>query len=179
MKLCRAAKLGLAGLSLVLLLCIGLLLFANSASKKSAARVDPTVCEYCRGPLNKQGDCSRCMVEMGPTKYRARRESKNWYNSPLIASLLIGLLCILASIHIGYLLYQFTRRKKGVVVYHVRCTKCGRKLRYRDSQIEHMGRCPICQKPICFPKPIQTPNSSKWQKLSGLSWRRIRKIVWD
>lgn len=175
MKLSPAAKYGIAGLGFVLLLCIGLILFATSGSNKTAGIVNPTECEYCGGKLNKNGDCPKCMVEMGPAKYRAKRESRNWYNSPLIPSIIIGLLCVLLAVHIAVLLYQFSRRKKAEVFYHVRCLKCGRKLRYRDSQINHVGRCPLCQKPIRFPEPVQARKSRTW----GISWRKIREMVWD
>jgi len=179
MKLSRTAKYSIAGMGLVLLVCIGLLIFATSGSKKIGPVVDPTKCEFCGGSLNKNGECPKCMASMGRDKYQAKRESKNWYNSPLIASIVIGMLCLLASVHIGLVLGKYLRRKKADVFYHTRCPKCGRKLLYRDSQIEHLGKCPLCQKAIRFPKPVIPPKPTLWSKVRGISWKRIREIVWD
>lgn len=179
MKLSPTVKYGIAGIGLVLLLCIGLSLFAVSGSKKIGAIVDPTQCEYCGSKLNKSGECPKCMSEMGAEKYRAKRESKKWYNSPVVASIVIGALCVLAAVHVGLALRMFFKRKKADVYFHVRCTGCGRKLRYRDTQVERIGKCPLCQKPIRFPKPVLPPKSTVWSKFRGISWRRIREIVWD
>jgi predicted Zn-ribbon and HTH transcriptional regulator len=179
MKLSRTAKYGIAGMGLVLLLFVGLLIYATSGSKKIGPVVDPTKCEFCGGSLNKGDDCPKCMAEMGRDKYIAKRESKNWYNSPLIASIVIGSLSLLVIVHFSLVLSKYLRRRKGDVFYHTRCPKCGRKLRYRDSQVEHLGRCPLCQKPIRFPKPVLPPKVTMWNKVRGLTWRRIREIVWD
>jgi hypothetical protein len=179
MKLSRTAKYGIAGIGLVLLLCIGLLIYATSGSKKIGPVVDPTKCEFCGNQLNKNGDCAKCMSELGPEKYRAKRQSKDLANSPLIASIVIGFLCLLATVYMGFVLGKYLRRKKADVFYNTRCPKCGRKLRYRDSQVDRLGKCPLCQKPIRFPKPDLPPKPTVWSKLRGLTWRRIREIVWD
>jgi predicted amidophosphoribosyltransferase len=179
MKLSRAAKYSIAGIGSVLLLCLGLIIFATSGSKKIGPVVDPNLCEYCGNKLNKSRECAKCMAEMGAEKYRAKRESKEWYNSPVIASIVIGSLCLLAAIHIGLVMSKYLGRKKADVYYHTRCPKCGRKLRYRDSLIEHLGKCPLCQKPIRFPKPVVPPKPTVWSKVRGITWRRIREIVWD
>jgi predicted amidophosphoribosyltransferase len=179
MKLSRTAIFGLSGIGLVLLLCVGLIVYSVSGSKKIEKLRDPTVCEYCGGKLNRSGDCPKCMVEMGAEAYRAKRESKNWYNSPLIASIVIGMIGLLVSVHFGLVLGRLWRRKKAEAFYHTRCPKCGRKLRYRESQVEHLGRCPMCFKPIRFPKPVLPPKKTLLSRLRGLTWRRIREIVWD
>lgn len=176
MKLSRNAKYGIAGSACVLLLSLGLMIYATTRETKTGAIVDPTVCEYCQSKLNKRGECSRCIGEMGLDKYRAKRESKKGYNSPLIATIIISMLGVLVIVHVGLIVRAFYRRKKDEVYYHTRCGKCGRKLRYRSSQVNHMGRCPLCQKALRFPQPPEMPKQSKWQKLS---WRKIRQIVWD
>jgi predicted Zn-ribbon and HTH transcriptional regulator len=175
MKLSRAAKQGIAALGLVLLLCIGLVVFAASGSKKSTAIVDPTKCEYCGGKLNKSGECPKCIAELGRANYEAKRESKNWYNSPAIAATVIAILGSLVVIHIGLTLRKFSKREKVEMYHHVHCNKCGRKLRYRESQINCMGKCPLCHKPMLFPKP---PEAVKEPRFRG-AWRKIRQIVWD
>jgi predicted amidophosphoribosyltransferase len=178
MKLSRAAIYSIAGLGVVLLLCIGLTVYAVSGSTKIGPVVDTTKCEFCGTKLNKSGECSRCISELGQEKYRAKRESKNWYNSPLIASIVIGSLGALAAVHIGLALRMFWRRRKVEVFFHTRCPKCGRKLRYREAQAERLGKCPLCQNPMRFPKPVLPPKPSMWSKF-GISWRRLREMVWD
>ena len=176
----RNTKWALAGLASVLAVVFGLLLFAAGGNnKKAAGIVDNTVCEFCGKKLPKSGLCPSCIAQMGLESYQAKRESKYWYNSPLIANIIVSLLCVLAVTYIGVTLRTFSKRKKVEVTYNTRCKKCGRKLRYRDSQIDHVGRCPLCHHPMRFPKPTPITKSSVWSKVRGLSWRKIRQIVWD
>jgi predicted Zn-ribbon and HTH transcriptional regulator len=172
MKLSRNVISGSAALGALLVIVLGLLIFAASTAKKTGTRSkDPTVCEFCGGTsFNKAGECPACMASMGIDAYRAKRESKNWYNSPAIAAVVIILLCILFLVHIVLLLRKFSWKKEVVVYYYVRCTKCGRKLRYKSSQINHLGRCPLCHKPILFPKPPEGPRDNTWRKLVHYVW---------
>ncbi len=104
-----------------------------------------------------------------------KRDSKYWYNSPVIATVIIALLSILFTAYIGFNWRKFIKRKKADVFFHVHCTKCGRKLRYRDSQIDRVGICPLCQKPIRFPKPpeVVKAKTSPWVKIA-----KIARVVW-
>jgi phage FluMu protein Com len=172
MKLSRDLKLGLAGVGLVLLLCLGLLIFATSGPTKTgpSRAVDPTVCEYCGKKLPKSGDCLSCIAEMGLDKYHAKRESHYWFNSPIIAEVVIGLVCILLVVYITLLWRRRAAQPLEEVYYTIHCRKCGRKLRYRNSQVNHFGKCPICQKPILFPKPPEEPKTSPWTKFRELVW---------
>jgi phage FluMu protein Com len=177
MKLSRNTRYVLAGFAFVVILALGLTIFASSQSTKSVGIVDPTLCEFCRGKLNKSGECSRCIGEMGLEPYRAKRESKKAYNSPLIARIVVSTLAILIVVHVGLIAHAYySKRKKAEVFYHTRCGKCGRKLRYRASQINHLGKCPVCQKALHFPEPPQMPKQSRWPKIS---WRKIKQMVWD
>lgn len=180
MKLSQAQKYALSGVGLVLLVTVALVIFATSGEKKTGPVADPTVCEYCGNKLNKSGECSKCIGEMGQKEYRAKRDSKNWYNSPVIAITVIALLGLLVFVHLSLTVWKFWRRKReDMLSLHVRCFKCGRKLRYRSSQINHMGRCPLCQTSIRFPEPIEMPRPTVWGRLRSINWKKIREIVWD
>ncbi len=176
MKLTRNVKYGIASVGFLILLIVGLTIYTVTRDTKSKAIVDPTVCEYCGMKLGKSGECSKCIAELGLDKYRAKRESKKGYNNPLPATVIVSLLVVLVIVHVGLIVHAYYHRKKADVYYHVRCPKCGRKLRYRSTQVNHVGRCPLCQKLIRFPQPQEKPKPSKWQEIS---WRKIRQIVWD
>jgi hypothetical protein len=170
MKLSRSHQLILGAAGLVLLLVIGLIVFATSGSTKIAKVADPNVCEFCGRLLPASKECLTCIGEMGRDAYEAKRERKYWYNSPLIATVVISLLCVLVLSHISILLWRHRGRQKAEVYYHTRCKKCGRKLRYRESQANRLGKCPLCQKPLIFPKPPEAPKVSRWVKIRDMVW---------
>jgi hypothetical protein len=170
MKLSRNNLLILGGAGFVLLLVIGLVVFATSGSNKIEKRVDPNVCEFCGRRLPQSKLCLKCIGEMGREVYEAKREKKYWYNSPLIATIIISILCVLLLTHICILLWKRRGRKKAEVYYHTRCKKCGRRLRYRESQINRLGKCPLCQRPLVFPKPPEVPKVSRWVKIRDIVW---------
>ena len=172
MKLSRNIKYGLGTLAVLLVMIFGLLIYSASAPKKVGNQAkDPTICEFCGGKLNKAGECPACSLSMGQEAYLAKRESKNWYNSPAIATAVITLLCILILFFIAVYWGSFFSRDKEEESYYIRCTKCGRKLRYRESQANHLGRCPLCHKPILFPKP---PDEAREKS----TWRNLVRYVW-
>jgi hypothetical protein len=53
------------------------------------------------------------------------------------------------------------------------CTKCRRRLRYRQRQIGHFAQCPLCGKPIIFPKPRMQAPESRWRKVKR--WLKIAR----
>lgn len=176
MKLTRNVKYGIASVGFLLILIFGLTIYSATRDTKTKAIVDPTVCEYCGAKLSKGGECSKCISEQGLEQYRAKRESKKGYNNPLLAAIIVSLLAVLVLVHVGLIVHAYFHRKKTDVYYHVRCPKCGRKLRYRSTQVDRLGRCPLCQKSIRFPQPPEMSKPSKWREIS---WQKIRQIVWD
>jgi hypothetical protein len=180
LKISKAQKYSLGGIGLVLLATVALLIFSASGEKKTGPVADPTVCEYCGNKLNKSGECPKCIAEMGLKPYQAKRESKNWYNSPVVAYTIISLLALLVVIHLGLTLWKwFQRKRESTLNLTLRCFKCGRKLRYRSSQIGHMGKCPLCLTPMRFPEPIDMPRPTLWARVRSINWKKIREIVWD
>ena len=172
MKFSRATKIGLAAVGGLLLLWGVVMLFLSGPTKRGPAFVDTTHCPDCGSLLNKQGECPKCMATEGQDAYRTKRANKGAASSNAIPITLGALFGLLLLTHIGINLraYYARRGEESDVYYHVRCTKCGRKLRYREKQIEHLGRCPMCQKPIRFPKPPEAARTNHWAK--------IRQIVW-
>ena len=176
MKLSRSNQLILGGTGIVLLVVIGLAIFATSGSKKIEKKADPNVCEFCGRPLPQSKLCLQCIGEMGREAYEAKRDKKYWYNRPVIPIVILSILCLLVLTHIIILLWRQRGRKKEEVSYYTRCNKCGRKLRYRESQINRLGKCPLCQKPLVFPKPpeVVRTRTSPWKKIV-----KIAHMVWD
>jgi hypothetical protein len=170
MKLSREMKWLLGGSGLVLVFVLALVIMASSGSTRVEGIADPNVCEFCGRPLPSSKVCLTCSAEMGREVYEAKREQKHWYNSPVAATTIISLLCVLVSAHIGILLYKQRGRKKEEFYFYTRCSKCGRKLRYRESQIARLGKCPICQKPIIFPKPPPVRKVSRWVRIKDIVW---------
>jgi hypothetical protein len=171
MKLSQNVKYGLAALGFLFVILFGLLIFASTTGKKVGERQqDPNVCEFCGKALGKSGECLPCKAEMGPEVYQSKRDSKYWYNSPVIPTTIITLLCLLALVYIALRLGKINWKRTGDVYYYIRCTKCGRKLRYREAQINHAGRCPLCHKPILFPKPSEENSETTWRKIVHYVW---------
>jgi predicted Zn-ribbon and HTH transcriptional regulator len=176
MKLSRVTKIGMVTVSGLLLVWVALIVFSSTSSTKTGpAQVDPTRCPECGSKYNKAGECPRCMAEEGVEAYRAKRAKKDGFaSSPVIPTVLGCLLFLLLATHIGINVRARKKNKKEEVYYHVRCSKCGRKLRYRETQIERLGRCPLCQKPLRFPRPPEKPKVSRWVKIA-----HVAHLIWD
>ncbi len=53
----------------------------------------------------------------------------------------------------GIVLWLVLRRRKSgdPAVAHFRCPGCKRRLRYREAQVGHKGRCSNCGRDLVFP----------------------------
>ncbi len=176
MKLSRVTKIGMATVGGLLLLWGALIIFTSTSSTKTGpAQVDPTRCPDCGSKYNQAGECPRCLAEEGVEAYRAKRAKKEGFtSSPVIPTVLGSLFLLLLATHIGIIVRGRAKNQKQEVYYHVRCSKCGRKLRYRDTQIERLGKCPLCQRPLRFPRPPEKPKVSRWMKIAQVAHR-----IWD
>jgi transcription initiation factor IIE alpha subunit len=56
------------------------------------------------------------------------------------------------AIHVGRVIRNHLRENREEVYYYLICEKCNRRLRYRESQAGKLGVCPLCKKPLMFPK---------------------------
>jgi hypothetical protein len=171
MKLSRATKIGMAAVGGLLLLWGVLMIFIGTSSTRiESGKVDLTHCPDCGSALNKAGECPRCIAELGLEAYREKHTDKGFASSAVIPIALGCLLGLLLATHVGLNLWAYKKGKRPEVYYYVRCTKCGRKLRYRDTQVERLGKCPLCQKPMRFPRPPEKPRPNRWVKIAHLVW---------
>jgi DNA-directed RNA polymerase subunit RPC12/RpoP len=170
MKLSRFTVLGMVAVGALLLAWAGLMLFSDSGATKSGpAVVDDYHCPRCGRELPKAyvgtGECPYCQAaeargEQAPAKTGRRPLAV----TAIIPSVLVGLFVILLSTHVVLIYRSRAGRNKPEVFYHVHCGKCGRKLRYRDTQVGKVGACPLCHRPIVFPKPPRVQPAAPWWK---------------
>jgi uncharacterized paraquat-inducible protein A len=171
MKLSRYTMLGMVGVGILLIVWIGLMLFSGSSQKKiGPAKEDLTHCPDCGMLLNKAGECPKCMAEEGVEAYRAKRANKGAATNPTIAFVLAAIFVVLVAVHAAVVLRGWSVRGKDEDLYYIHCRKCGRKLRFRERQIGHIGRCPLCQTPIRFPHPEEEGKGNHWVKLVHAIW---------
>jgi hypothetical protein len=52
---------------------------------------------------------------------------------------------------------------KDDVYFHLQCPKCSRRIRFRKNQFGKAALCPLCKRPIVFPR-IQV-TESPWLKM--------------
>jgi predicted RNA-binding Zn-ribbon protein involved in translation (DUF1610 family) len=176
MKLSRVTVIGMVVVGVLFAASLAALLIPQFQTTKTAAVTDDKHCPVCGRELpswaQKAGECPYCKAEGRDGDIKLYREG----GSSLVLRLAIpiALVCgfvILLSTHIVLLVRARVVMKPDEVIYHMYCTKCRRKLRYRDRQIGRLGRCPMCGKPIIFPKPRQLAPESKWGKMKR--WLRI------
>lgn len=171
MKLSQYTKVGMVAAGLLLVVWIGLVIFRdNSAKKVGPAKEDVTHCPDCGMLLNKAGECPKCLAEEGMEAYRAKRANKGMANSPVLAYLVGGVFVVLVTVYLLTVLRRWYGRDKEEDLYYVHCRKCGRKLRFRERQIGHVGRCPLCQTPVRFPHPEEQTKGNRWVRFVHAIW---------
>ena len=57
----------------------------------------------------------------------------------------------LAVCGLAFWLVRRGRREAEAVVYHFRCPKCRRRLRFQSRQVGHKGECSNCGHAVTFP----------------------------
>jgi hypothetical protein len=163
------------GLITVGLLTLGslVLYFLSSAPTRTGSAItDPTRCPVCGRELPRSaqgtGQCPFCELDKLAGKYKGGETSRGNLTVPI---LLGSLFLVLLGVHVFVLVRA--RRKAGAPAepsYPLFCPKCHRKLRYRHSQGGRLGQCPLCKRPIPFPKPPQPRHPwhvRVWKKVMG------------
>ena len=169
-KLSRFTKFGMAGLGALFLAWLGLVLFADTESKRTEAIVkDEQSCPTCGRPLTRaaieNNVCPYCLLEQGPDKAKIRKPSSFAASKGVpIAIVCIFALLLVANIALS-MRGRFSRGKEETF-FHYKCPKCSRRLRYRQRQIGRLARCPLCERPIVFPRPTNMPETR---------WKRFRR----
>jgi DNA-directed RNA polymerase subunit RPC12/RpoP len=163
-KLSRFTKITLAVAGVLFLVWLGLVLFVENASTKTGpAFVDDQVCPNCGKPLPKgalqSNQCPNCLLQYGPEAAKIKKDSAT--NSRVIPSILIAGVVILLALNIGVSLRNRLKQQKDEIQFHYHCPKCHRKLRYREHQIGRFAQCPLCERPIVFPKPANM-RETRW-----------------
>jgi hypothetical protein len=175
MKTSLLTKVGMAAVGVLLLGWLGLTLFTGSESTQSGpAELDDKHCPVCGRELPRgaqaTGVCPYCELEKGPgagnLAAAKRRGGAAVAGSPVVPAALIALFGVLLTAHVVFLVRGRLAREREVPRHVMHCAKCGRKLSYRDSQVGRFGRCPICHRPIIFPRPESEAPRGGW--LTGL-----------
>jgi hypothetical protein len=184
MKLSFWTLLGMVVIGTVLLAMLGLLIFVNSGSTKSAAVTDENHCPVCGRELPPgyvgTGKCPYCEGRQARGEKLANLPSRPLTSRLLTVSVLLTLAFLgLLTTHVILFVRARAARKVAEETFYYQCPKCARKIRYRDCQIGHVAQCPLCRRPIVFPRPEGwEPPVSLWVKMKrrlGLA-RRVDAI---
>jgi hypothetical protein len=171
MKTSRITKIGMAVVGSALLGWLVLVLFMQSGGEKikSDAAADPNRCPHCNRELpaayRDTGKCPFCEVEGKADPAKAASQAKPRV-SPIIPIVLASTFCLLLAINVAVAIRTRWKTAKDEVYYLITCEKCSRRMRYRESQIGKLGLCPLCKKPLLFPKPEEEIEAS---------WSRVRR----
>jgi DNA-directed RNA polymerase subunit RPC12/RpoP len=106
------------------------------------------------------------LLEQGEEAAKIRKE-RSFATSKAVPIALVSVLALLLAANILFALRGRRKQVKEETFFHYWCPKCGRKLRYRERQIGRLARCPLCERPIVFPKPAGMP-ATRWTKLRRL-----------
>ena len=173
MKPTRFTTIGLIVLGVALVAWLVLLLASGGKTRTEAAKGADNRCPNCGRelPRGAAGECPYCAMEHGADKAKLKRDT-SFAARPVIPITLFSVFCLLLAVHVLVSLRNRAGGKKEEASHHVNCQKCGRRLRYRPSQIGHLGKCPLCQKPLMFPKPAEGVKTI-WGR-----WLKIVQAVW-
>jgi DNA-directed RNA polymerase subunit RPC12/RpoP len=169
LKLSAVTRWGMVATGAMLLVWLGLTLFASGDTRSGPATMDRGKCPSCGRPLSRQaqmsGECPYCAMEEGGKSKRTQGKDAPGTTIPTV---LISVLVVLAGVH----LFSLYRRRPAAVeeaLYYHNCHKCGRKLRYRERQVGNLARCPMCHQLLRFP-PIP-PRPRPWWQL----WKKKQR----
>jgi hypothetical protein len=176
MRLSRFTKIGMGVVGVLFLAWAAFMVFLNQGATKSGPAVtDPNRCPVCGRDLPPAyvgtGECPYCAAAHpgeGPTRHTGSSVAAN----PAVPAVLIGLFCVLLTVN----LFVTFRGRRGPVeeaLYHLTCPKCHRKLRFRESQAGRLAACPLCRRPIVFPR-LDRPPDTHWARVKRWLGRAVR-----
>jgi DNA-directed RNA polymerase subunit RPC12/RpoP len=169
-KLSRFTKIGIAGLGVLLAAWLGLALFTAKENKRTEAVVATEKrCPTCGRPLSKmaieRNVCPFCLLERGEEAARIRKDG-SFATSKWVPIAIVGTIALLLIANVFFAVRGRLKEVKDETYFYYNCPKCSRKLRYRERQIGKLAQCPLCERPIVFPRPEGFKDSR---------WRRIRR----
>jgi DNA-directed RNA polymerase subunit RPC12/RpoP len=165
----RLTRVGMVAVGILLLAWVVLTLTSGGETKTAPAPSDGKTCPQCGRPLPSSarlaGECPYCRIEKGPEAAKLNRDKRSLATSPVIPVVLVCLFLVLLSVHLSITVRGRLGKTVAEVLYYYRCPKCGRKLRYRPSQIGRSSQCPICRRPLAFPRPPEAPPEPAFRAL--------------
>jgi hypothetical protein len=176
MKLSLIMKVGMAAVGAVFLVWVGVMIFAGSGSSKTEAVKDDQHCPVCGRELPPayvgSGKCPYCQAREARGEKVAKPPGPPLTRSLAVPAVLVGLFCGLLITNVVMFFRARTARRAAEASFHLKCPKCMRKIRYRESQIGRLACCPLCRRPIVFPRPAGwEPPVSRWVKMKR--WLKI------
>jgi Zn finger protein HypA/HybF involved in hydrogenase expression len=101
---------------------------------------------YSDAPINEK--CPRCDKRMVPTEESIKTTGRSSPYTRMFLAVYAEVLALMAAV------WFVTRpRPEGEIEYlYIRCEKCRRKLRYRETQVGRPGACPRCKRAFVFPR---------------------------
>jgi DNA-directed RNA polymerase subunit RPC12/RpoP len=174
-KFSRFTKISLVVAGVLLAAWLGLTLFAENVSTRTAASIDrPDTCPNCGRKVTDESMqrnlCPYCLMQNAgdPERAKIRKDSSGVAWGRSIARILIGSVIVLLLANVGVAVYTRQKQRKEEFLFYYNCPKCSRKLRYRESQIGRLAKCPLCERPIVFPRPTDMPETR---------WTRLRRML--
>jgi hypothetical protein len=170
MKTSRITKIGMAVVGTALLGWLVLVLFVGGQAEKLKTEKpeDPNHCRFCGRELpvayRDTGKCPYCELAGKADPFKAATQAAPRV-SPIIPIVLVSIFCVLLAIHVTLAIRKRWSTDKDEVYYLIACQKCSRRLRYRESQIGKLGLCPLCKKPLIFPKPEDEEMEGGWSRV--------------
>jgi hypothetical protein len=167
MKLSRNYTLigmGVVGAGIVVWVVVMLVL--ESGGKKTAAVADANHCPVCGKELppayQGTGECPYCAANKAAGKATVQT-SKGVSRNLVVPGILGGLFAILLGTHVALLIRNRKIAAAPEELYYFQCPKCKRKMRFREKQAGRLGACPLCRRPIVFPRLDKPENG--WIKM--------------
>jgi uncharacterized Zn finger protein (UPF0148 family) len=169
MKLSLFTKVGMAAVGVLLLAWLVLMFVSGSGSTKTGPAVtDEKHCPRCGRELPRWAwgtdQCPYCQLEErsgAPLKQTGRSPA----SSPVVPTVLVATFAALLAVHLVMVIRTRVVPKAEEILYHLSCPKCGRKLRYRPPQVGRVGKCPVCHRPVIFPRPPEEAAPGGWMNV--------------
>jgi hypothetical protein len=169
MKLSLFTKIGMAAVGVLFLAWLVLMLVtSNQSTRTGPAATDDKHCPRCGRELPRWAwgtdQCPYCELEEKDGS-RPKPAARSAAASPVIPTVLVVTFVALLTVHLVMAVRTRVVPRKAEVLYHLNCPKCGRKLRYRLGQAGRLGQCPLCRRPVVFPRPPAGAGSGGWGKV--------------
>ncbi len=171
----RWTRITLTVMGVVMVLGLGAFLTGvfDPPQRLGEKKVDPNRCPECNMALSRyardKGECLFCHANLpGKSRDLARQGQGK------VLALILIVLCSLLLLVNAVFFFRGRARKRALdeELYHLRCRKCDRKIRYRTGQAGQFARCPQCRQMLRFPE-LARDNKRPWWRL----WHKNRQAV--